>query len=488
MTDDPPDPAATAEIVGGAPLQRIGRYELLEKIGRGGMGVVYRARDSMLGRMVAVKMLHEMEASEETRERFFREARAAGQLTHRNIITVYDFGQEAGRAYLVMELLHGEALTKILVQERKLSLEQSVDIMMRVCDGLAFAHSRSIVHRDVKPANLFLTTNGQVKILDFGVARIASSNLTRVGLIVGTPDYMSPEQVQGRVVDQRSDVFSAGAVFYQLLSGRKPFGARNLPEVLRKVAAEDPPALRDTEAPAELASIIGQALHKDPAERYQQMQDMLADFGRFQQGYDHATRELALKARERYLEIAGMLSEAGRLTRELGVEWSGEEVAVVPLIRDLPQFKDRGADVLRLVPFRRARVSEMLSALQHQRDSLATRLDEWRAAKAVHTKTAASTVALDAPTVTIDERPSVGVTPASSRVFDRGTQRNGSEAGDGDPMEPETVALAPPEIGSGDDDETVALHMTDHSGLQTTRISSWLWRTMALFRSGGSRR
>src|SRR5262245_22275647 len=258
-------------------LQRVGRYELLGRIGKGGMGVVYRARDTVIGRQVAVKMIvSDIDVSEETRERFFREARSAGQLAHRNIITIYDFGEEAGRAYIVMELLNGESLTSVLARPERLPLEQQVEIMARVSEGLAFAHARGIIHRDVKPANLFLTTDGAIKVHDFGVARIASSKLTRSGLIVGTPDYMSPEQVAGKVVDQRSDVFSAGSVFYQLLSGRKPFTAKNLPMILNKVMSENPQPLTEAEAPVDLSAIVMKALEKDPAKRYQRMVDMLA--------------------------------------------------------------------------------------------------------------------------------------------------------------------------------------------------------------------
>jgi serine/threonine-protein kinase len=249
-------PASPAENVDGE-LKRIGRYDLIEKIGRGGMGVVYRGRDTVIGRPVAVKMLiSDIDVSDEARQRFFREARSAGQLAHRNIITIYDFGEEGGRAYIVMELLTGESLTNLLTRGVKLPLEQQVEIMMRVSEGLAFAHARGIVHRDVKPANLFVTTDGQVKILDFGVARIASSKLTRSGLLVGTPDYMSPEQVMGVIVDQRSDVFSAGAVFYQLLTGRKPFAAKRLPDVLNRVRLEQPEPVTEAEAPAELTAIV----------------------------------------------------------------------------------------------------------------------------------------------------------------------------------------------------------------------------------------
>jgi serine/threonine-protein kinase len=355
------EPLPTSVGSDDAELQRVGKYELLSKIGKGGMGVVYRGRDTVLNRMVAVKMLvSDIDVSEETRERFFREARSAGQLAHRNIITIYDFGEENGRAYIVMELLNGESLTSVLARPDRLPLEQQVEVMARVCEGLAFAHARGIVHRDVKPANLFLTVDGQIKVLDFGVARIASSKLTRSGLIVGTPDYMSPEQVMGKVVDQRSDVFSAGAVFYQLLSGRKPFGAKTLPQILNRVMAEQPPALTDAEAPPELAAIVMKALEKDPAKRYQRMVEMMAALAKFLQGWDRQTRELAVKACDLYQQNAKLI-EARK-----AAGGADEEVAAAPFLRDLPLFQDRGAEVLKVVPFRRARILEMLDALQAQ--------------------------------------------------------------------------------------------------------------------------
>src|SRR5579864_432168 len=368
-TPPAPPPAAPPGNEDGE-LRRIGRYDLIEKIGRGGMGVVYRARDTVIGRPVAVKMLiSDIDVSDETRQRFFREARSAGQLTHRNIITIYDFGEEGGRAYIVMELLTGESLTNLLARGVKLPIEQQVEIMMRVSEGLAFAHSRGIVHRDVKPANLFVTTDGQVKILDFGVARIASSKLTRSGLLVGTPDYMSPEQVMGLVVDQRSDVFSAGAVFYQLLTGRKPFAAKRLPDVLNRVRLEQPEAVTEAEAPRELTAIVMKALEKDPANRYQRSVEMLASLTRFLQAWDRQTRDIALQAFERYTENAKLIEASG--PRPAAVEPDPDaEVAANPLLRELPLFQDRGADVLKVVPFRRARIQEILAALEAQRHRL----------------------------------------------------------------------------------------------------------------------
>jgi serine/threonine protein kinase len=367
----PPAPPPAAPSAGDGELTRIGRYDLIEKIGRGGMGVVYRGKDTGIGRPVAVKMpISDVDVSDEARQRFFREARSAGQLAHRNIITIYDFGEEGGRAYIVMELLTGESLTNLLARGVKLPLEQQVEIMMRVSEGLAFAHSRGIIHRDVKPANLFVTTDGQVKILDFGVARIASSKLTRSGLLVGTPDYMSPEQVMGMVVDQRSDVFSAGAVFYQLLTGRKPFTAKRLPDVLNRVRLEQPEAVTEAEAPAGLTAIVMKALEKDPANRYQRIIEMLASLTRFLQAWDRQTREIATQAFERYAENAKLIGARGPRPAGAAEPDPDAEVAANPLLRELPLFQDRGADVLKVVPFRRARILEILAALDAQRDRL----------------------------------------------------------------------------------------------------------------------
>ena len=278
MTEHDDDPTLPLQTPARVPARRLGRYELLDRLGKGGMGVVYRARDTKLDRPVAVKLLlGDLEGDDETRERFLREARAAGELNHRNIIQIYDFGEDGGRAFIVMELLEGASLNEFLKEHPDLSLDRKLQIMTGVCDGLAFSHSRSIIHRDLKPANLFITKDRQVKVLDFGLARIASSKLTRTGLVFGTPDYMSPEQVRGKVVDERSDIFSLGAVFYQVLSGRKPFAARTLPEVMRKVLTEEPVPLTQGEAPPSLARIVMRSIQKDPLTRYQKVEELLAD-------------------------------------------------------------------------------------------------------------------------------------------------------------------------------------------------------------------
>jgi serine/threonine protein kinase len=200
---------------------KIGRYRILDRVGRGAMGVVYSAHDDAMGRPVAVKVLMgDLESDPETRARFYREAQAAAGLLHPNIITIYDAGEDQGRSYIAMQLLEGWPLASYLKQPEALPIERKLDLMVQMCEGLAAAHGRGIVHRDLKPGNLFVQSDGLLKILDFGVARLQDSSMTATGAMLGTPDYMSPEQARGTQVDTRSDIFSAGAVFYFMLSGR----------------------------------------------------------------------------------------------------------------------------------------------------------------------------------------------------------------------------------------------------------------------------
>jgi len=319
-----------------------------------------------------VKVIHETDAnkSPDNRRRFVREARAASQIDNEHVVRVIEADADAaiGVPFIVMELLEGTDLEKIISRTGALDAVVVTRMFIQACRGLSAAHARGTVHRDVKPANLFLTIDGAIKVLDFGVARIASSKLTRSGLIVGTPDYMSPEQVTGTVVDQRSDVFSAGAVFYQLLTGRKPFGAKTLPMILNKVMSETPPAPTAAEAPPDLAAIVMKALEKDPAKRYQRMVDMLASLTRFLQGWDRQTREVAVKACETYQAIERRIAEKTAAGEPLGDE--DKDVAAARFLRDLPLFQDRGADVLKVVPFRRARIEEITRVLDAQRARL----------------------------------------------------------------------------------------------------------------------
>jgi len=345
-------PAAAARRMPAA----IGAYRVVDRIGKGAMGIVYSAHDDRAGRPVAVKvMMTDLEGDSETRERFYREAKIAGRLQHRNLITVYDMGEEEGRLYMVMELLQGQTLADFLKRPDPVPLEQSVDMMMQMCEGLAVAHVHGIVHRDIKPGNLFIKTDGTLKILDFGVARLADSNMTASGFIVGTPDFMSPEQARGRDIDQRSDIFSTGAVFYYMLSGRKPFAATDLPAVLHKVENEDPAPLAEQEAPAGLSRIVSKALAKSVTRRHQELGELLAELTRFQRDYDRESREMALQVRRRAQELQSLL--AGLQSR--GTPTLDGELFSLALRERYPVLEDRGAEALGLVPFRRQSVREI---------------------------------------------------------------------------------------------------------------------------------
>jgi serine/threonine-protein kinase len=264
----------------------IGRYQLVEKLGQGGMGVVYRAFDTLLQRVVAVKLISgSIEAGTEQRERFFREARAAGQLSHRNIITIHDLGEHEGQPYLAMEYLEGEDLQHRLARPDRMSLARKVELAIEICEGLDYAHTRGVVHRDIKPANIFISTNGTARILDFGLARLVTSELTNSNMMMGTMNYMAPEQVRGERADHRSDIFSVGVLFYELLGGRKAFEGESFAATMYKILQEDPEPLLNLNPnlPHELVAIVDRALAKPRDERYQSMSDMLRDLAVYRQ-------------------------------------------------------------------------------------------------------------------------------------------------------------------------------------------------------------
>jgi eukaryotic-like serine/threonine-protein kinase len=253
-------------------LQQIGKYKIVEKIGQGAMGEVYRAHDSVLNREIAIKTISsELGGDDALRKRFQREAQSAARLNHPNIITVYDYGEEQGKIYMAMELLDGADLKQAIARRAPLSLDDKLSIVDQIAEGLAFAHSHEIVHRDLKPANVHLLSNGQVKIMDFGLARLGGSEMTRAGMVMGTPHYMSPEQVRGERADARSDVFALGCVFYELLTYQKPFDADSMHSVLFKVMQEDPKPLREVapDVPAVMAQVVERAMSKDGTRRFQ---------------------------------------------------------------------------------------------------------------------------------------------------------------------------------------------------------------------------
>ncbi|HXM81600.1 MAG TPA: serine/threonine-protein kinase [Burkholderiales bacterium] len=265
-----------------AKKKQIGRYKILGELGRGAMGIVYRAEDPNLDRIVALKTIilaDDAEGRKDYHKRFFLEAKAAGKLTHPHIVTTYDFGEEGDLAYLAMELLEGTDLRERL-KEAALSTTEAVDIAQQVADGLGFAHERGVVHRDIKPGNIMLMARGQVKIMDFGIARMRSADFkTSTGIVLGTPRFMSPEQVAGSPVDNRSDIFSLGAVLYEMLTRSPLFAAEETPQIAHNVTHLEhvPPSRVNPEVPAMLDFVVARALKKDPAVRYQDAYEMAAD-------------------------------------------------------------------------------------------------------------------------------------------------------------------------------------------------------------------
>jgi serine/threonine-protein kinase len=257
--------------------QRIGKYEIVGKLGQGAMGEVFRAHDPVLNRDVAVKRITVgLDADETMRKRFQREAQSAALLSHPNIITVYDLDLEGNQFYMAMELLDGIDLKHALVA-RKMSLDEKIGVVMQICEGLAHAHAHEIVHRDLKPANIHILPNGKVKIMDFGLARLPGSEMTTTGMVMGTPHYMSPEQVRGQKADARSDVFALGCLFYELLVGHKPFDAESMHGVLYKIMQEEPTPVREAApgTPEAVSHIVEKALAKNPAERFPNAGEML---------------------------------------------------------------------------------------------------------------------------------------------------------------------------------------------------------------------
>ena len=266
-------------------MNTIGRYQLVEKLGQGGMGVVYRGFDPLLQRVVAVKLIGTIEANAEVKERFFREARAAGQLSHKNIITIYDLGEHESQPFLAMEFLEGQDLQQRIAAVPPMSLARKLELAIEICEAIEYAHRHGVVHRDIKPANIFITTGGTAKILDFGLARLITSELTNSNMMMGTLNYMAPEQVRGERADHRSDIFSTGVVLYELFGGKRAFEGDSFGATLYKILQEVPEPLHriDGNLPAEVIAIVERALEKGREERYQHMSDMLRDLVTYRQ-------------------------------------------------------------------------------------------------------------------------------------------------------------------------------------------------------------
>ncbi len=268
---------------------KLGRYEIVDEIGKGAMGVVYLARDPLIGRLVALKTFRigysvKDQEMEQFRIRFMREAQSAGILTHPNIVTIHDVVEDDGDglAFIAMEYVRGTNLKLIMQAEQPLSPQFVLDIMAQVGDALDYAHSNRVVHRDVKPANILITADNRIKITDFGIARLDSSNLTQEGQLLGTPNYMAPEQILGKEIDHRADLFSLGVVLYEMFTRHKPFQGENLTVVSHRIVYDHftPPRDYVGELAPGVDRILTRALEKDPARRYQRARDMVDDLRR----------------------------------------------------------------------------------------------------------------------------------------------------------------------------------------------------------------
>ena len=258
-----------------------GRYEIVKELGQGAMGTVYLGRDPKINRQVAIKTLSYASVPEEelaeVKSRFFREAEAAGNLSHPHIVTVYDIGEEHDIAYMAMELLEGTELTAFCQPGRLLPVPEVLDIMAEVADALNYAHGQGVVHRDIKPANIMRLKNGTVKVTDFGIARVMDSSRTRTGIVMGTPSYMSPEQVGGKKVDGRSDLFSLGIVCYEMLTGVKPFDGESLTTLMYAIAKSPFKPLVEIvpDLPPCCVSIVNKLLNKSVSRRYASAKQVL---------------------------------------------------------------------------------------------------------------------------------------------------------------------------------------------------------------------
>ncbi len=275
---DPSDtsqPTAAAPPHHGSHPSTLGRYKVLKELGRGAMGVVYLGKDPTIQRFVAIKTMRldeidDADKLQEVKARFFREAESTGRLAHPNIVTIYDAGEEHDLGYIAMELLEGTTLKQWSRKPNLLPLDKLIPILAAVADALDYAHQQGVVHRDIKPANIMVTKGETVKVMDFGIAKMASSSKTQTNIVLGTPTYMSPEQIAGKKVDGRSDIFSLGVVLFEMLSGRPPFTADNLSALLFAITHNPHPSMKviRPDLPPAIQHVLNQALEKDPALRF----------------------------------------------------------------------------------------------------------------------------------------------------------------------------------------------------------------------------
>ncbi len=304
-------------MVQAQPYRRVGKFELHELIGEGAMGAVWKAYDSVIRRYVALKLLSgAVSRSGDARDRFLREARAAGALQHPNIVTIYDLGDADGQVFIAMELVDGRDVSSLIALREPLALERKLDIVIEVLQGLSYAHERGVIHRDIKPSNVRIASDGTVKIMDFGIARLQSADISDSGAIVGTPTYMAPEQITNGAITPATDVFAVGCLLYELLSYEKPFAGETVHGVLYQVLTSDPQPLRTMapSIPAALERVVSKAMNKVPEERY----------------------ETARQMQSSLFSIRAALSGASEITARLGPRWTPFPSALLRLVTYAP--------------------------------------------------------------------------------------------------------------------------------------------------------
>ncbi|MFQ6008402.1 MAG: serine/threonine protein kinase, partial [Candidatus Zixiibacteriota bacterium] len=264
-------------------IRNLGRYQVTGVLGKGAMGMVYKGVDPAINRPVALKTIRldfvtDPQEENELKERLHREAQAAGKLSHPNIVTIYDVGSEGQLQYIAMEFLEGQTLENMIKKKVKFNYRIIAQIIIQICNALDYGHSQGIVHRDIKPANVMILKDYRVKVMDYGIARVDSSSMTKTGIAMGTPNYISPEQLQGKKVDHRADLFSLGVVMYEMLLGRRPFRGENLTSLIYAIINNEPdkPSEVNPQIPLLFDHIIARALKKDPNERYQHAREIIA--------------------------------------------------------------------------------------------------------------------------------------------------------------------------------------------------------------------
>jgi serine/threonine-protein kinase len=319
-----------------ADLKKLGKYTIESTLGQGAMGVVYKGFDPNIARTVAIKTIRKSALTEEERQsllgRFKQEAQAAGRLTHPGIVTVYDYDEDGENAFIAMEYVKGRELQDFIDHNERFSLNTVIDIVCQLLDALIYSHAQGVVHRDIKPGNILVLGNGQIKVMDFGIAKIESSTLTQFGDVFGTPSYMSPEQCSGLQVDKRSDLYSAGVILYHLITGEKPFTGDSMTAIIHKVMVTDPPLVShiNSKVPPFLDEVVRKALAKEPDKRFQTAEEFKA-----------ALRKDSLAGEILSAELSGKTNAELKEMVQRGLKQTCHRQRSPPPPRGLKQFANR---------------------------------------------------------------------------------------------------------------------------------------------------